>query len=96
MSTSVSPFKVVSDYRPAGDQPQAIAALVEGLQSGLSHQTLLGVTGSGKTEVYLEAVAEALRNNFFARVKINRLSVTILTRWCDRLLTRRVLEIKFW
>ncbi len=42
-------FELRSDYRPAGDQPEAIARLVEGLESGLAHQTLLGVTGSGKT-----------------------------------------------
>ena len=38
-----------STFEPAGGQPQAIAALVEGLEAGLYHQTLLGVTGSGKT-----------------------------------------------
>jgi excinuclease ABC subunit B len=42
-------FELFSDYLPAGDQPQAIAQMVDGLQSGLAHQTLLGVTGSGKT-----------------------------------------------
>ena len=42
-------FELVSDYAPAGDQPAAIAALVDGLESGLARQTLLGVTGSGKT-----------------------------------------------
>ncbi|NIP72269.1 MAG: excinuclease ABC subunit UvrB [Gammaproteobacteria bacterium] len=42
-------FELHSQYRPAGDQSQAIAQLVEGLHDGLSHQTLLGVTGSGKT-----------------------------------------------
>ena len=42
-------FKVVSDFKPAGDQPTAIKGLVEGLENGLAHQTLLGVTGSGKT-----------------------------------------------
>ena len=42
-------FEVVSDFKPAGDQPQAISELVEGLENGLAHQTLLGVTGSGKT-----------------------------------------------
>jgi excinuclease ABC subunit B len=42
-------FKLTADYAPAGDQPEAIAKLVEGLESGLAHQTLLGVTGSGKT-----------------------------------------------
>src|SRR5438445_1283506 len=42
-------FELVSPYQPAGDQPQAIAKLREGLLSGAKHQTLLGVTGSGKT-----------------------------------------------
>src|ERR1044072_3036099 len=42
-------FDLVSPYQPAGDQPQAIAKLSEGLLSGAKHQTLLGVTGSGKT-----------------------------------------------
>jgi excinuclease ABC subunit B len=42
-------FELVSEYGPAGDQPQAIAKLTEGLLSGAKHQTLLGVTGSGKT-----------------------------------------------
>lgn len=44
-----SRFELKGDYHPAGDQPEAIAKLVDGLQSGLAHQTLLGVTGSGKT-----------------------------------------------
>ena len=42
-------FRVVAGYDPAGDQPGAIAGLVDGLEDGLAHQTLLGVTGSGKT-----------------------------------------------
>lgn len=42
-------FQVQSNFQPAGDQPQAIAQLVDGLEQGLAHQTLLGVTGSGKT-----------------------------------------------
>jgi excinuclease ABC subunit B len=42
-------FKLASDYRPAGDQPHAIATLTQGLNDGLARQTLLGVTGSGKT-----------------------------------------------
>ncbi|MDQ3288022.1 MAG: excinuclease ABC subunit UvrB [Pseudomonadota bacterium] len=44
-----SRFELVSPYSPAGDQPQAIAGLIEGFENGLAHQTLLGVTGSGKT-----------------------------------------------
>jgi excinuclease ABC subunit B len=43
------PFELKSTYQPAGDQPEAIARLIEGVQSGLAGQTLLGVTGSGKT-----------------------------------------------
>ena len=42
-------FDLQADYRPAGDQPEAIAELVDGLENGLAHQTLLGVTGIGKT-----------------------------------------------
>ncbi len=45
----MSDFKIVSDFTPKGDQPQAIQALVEGLERGDPHQTLLGVTGSGKS-----------------------------------------------
>ncbi len=51
-------FELVSSYSPAGDQPQAIAKLTEGLLSGAKHQTLLGVTGSGKTFT----VANVIRN----------------------------------
>ena len=43
------PFKIVSEYTPRGDQPKAIAELIEGLKRGDKHQTLLGITGSGKT-----------------------------------------------
>ncbi len=43
------PFQLVTDYKPTGDQPQAIEQLIEGINDGLMHQTLLGVTGSGKT-----------------------------------------------
>ena len=45
----MSQFKLQTRFKPAGDQPVAIEHLVEGLEAGLSHQTLLGVTGSGKT-----------------------------------------------
>ena len=49
MSNSTDRFELQADYEPAGDQPQAIEGLIDGLESGLAHQTLLGVTGSGKT-----------------------------------------------
>ena len=45
----IKPLTVVSKYKPAGDQPKAIKGMVEGLENGLASQTLLGVTGSGKT-----------------------------------------------
>ena len=41
-------FKLVSDYKPTGDQPQAIAQLIDGVQSGINHQTLLGCYGKWK------------------------------------------------
>ena len=46
---SSQPFKVVAPFEPTGDQPQAIASLAKGIEDGLRYQTLLGVTGSGKT-----------------------------------------------
>ena len=49
MSKQNKRFQLGTPFEPAGDQPQAIHALTEGLESGLAHQTLLGVTGSGKT-----------------------------------------------
>ena len=49
MNENMVPFKIHSDYTPTGDQPQAIAKLVDGLNAGMKGQTLLGVTGSGKT-----------------------------------------------
>jgi excinuclease ABC subunit B len=49
MPSAPTPFQIVSDYTPAGDQPRAIAQLVDGLHQGLTDQVLLGVTGSGKT-----------------------------------------------
>jgi excinuclease ABC subunit B len=55
------PFELKSDYSPAGDQPQAIDKLVEGLNEGLAHQTLLGVTGSGKTYTVSEVIQRVQR-----------------------------------
>ena len=54
-------FKLVSDYEPTGDQPQAIELLIKGLESGEAHQTLLGVTGSGKTFTMANVVAATNR-----------------------------------
>ncbi len=54
-------FKVVSEYQPAGDQPTAIRALTEGLEAGLAHQVLLGVTGSGKTFTIANVIEQVQR-----------------------------------
>ncbi|MGL5470411.1 MAG: DEAD/DEAH box helicase family protein, partial [Shewanella sp.] len=54
-------FELVSDYQPAGDQPSAIQQLLNGLQAGLAHQTLLGVTGSGKTFTLANVIAQLQR-----------------------------------
>jgi excinuclease ABC subunit B len=51
-------FKVVSNFSPTGDQPEAITQLVDGIQSGEGHQTLLGVTGSGKTFTVANVIQE--------------------------------------
>ncbi len=54
-------FELVSPFAPAGDQPQAIARLTENLVSGAKHQTLLGVTGSGKTFTVANVIAQVNR-----------------------------------
>ncbi len=54
-------FQLESQFSPAGDQPQAIAQLIDGIESGLAHQTLLGVTGSGKTFTMANVIAHCNR-----------------------------------
>ncbi|WP_417655934.1 excinuclease ABC subunit UvrB [Pseudidiomarina aestuarii] len=54
-------FELVSSYQPAGDQPQAIEKLVDNLEAGLAHQTLLGVTGSGKTFTMANVIQKVQR-----------------------------------
>lgn len=64
-------FQLVSDYKPSGDQPEAIDALVDGLNKGLKEQTLLGVTGSGKTFTMANIIAKTNRPTLvFAHNKI--------------------------
>ena len=55
------PFKVKSEYEPAGDQPQAIEKLAEGIENGLREQVLLGVTGSGKTYTMAKVIEKVQR-----------------------------------
>src|SRR5437870_3126885 len=52
-----SPFRLAELYAPAGDQPEAIEKLIEGIEDGLAFQTLLGVTGSGKTFTMANVIA---------------------------------------
>ncbi|RME48916.1 MAG: excinuclease ABC subunit UvrB [Chloroflexi bacterium] len=54
-------FQLVSDFQPTGDQPEAIEQLVRGLEKGYQHQTLLGVTGSGKTYVIAKVIEQVQR-----------------------------------
>ena len=61
MSKPIKPFTLVSDFEPAGDQPQAIEGLVEGLNAGLMHQTVVGVTGSGKTFTLAKTIERVAR-----------------------------------
>ena len=58
METGQKNFKLVSEYKPTGDQPEAIAALVKGFKEGNQFQTLLGVTGSGKTFTMANVIQE--------------------------------------
>lgn len=57
----MSEFQLVTRFEPAGDQPEAIRQMVEGLEAGLSHQTLLGVTGSGKTFSIANVISQVQR-----------------------------------
>lgn len=61
MSKDDLTFRVASDFEPSGDQPQAIEKLVEGIHDGLMHQTLLGVTGSGKTFTMAKVIEQVQR-----------------------------------
>ena len=54
-------FEVHSDYSPSGDQPEAIRRLIDGIESGLASQTLLGVTGSGKTYTIANVIEQIQR-----------------------------------
>ena len=54
-------YKLNTPFKPAGDQPNAIRSLLEGLDDGLAHQTLLGVTGSGKTYTMANVIAQSGR-----------------------------------
>ncbi len=78
MNDTDRPFRLRADYRPAGDQPEAIARLVDGLENGLAHQTLLGVTGSGKsmgTRTRSTSSSSAMVDNARPWSRLGRLSM---------------------
>ncbi len=80
------PYNLTSHYQPSGDQPDAIAMLTQGLKEGMEAQTLLGVTGSGKTEVYFEAVAKAIEQGRQVLILLPEIALTqqFLDRFHDR------------
>ncbi len=57
----VRPFEVVSEFEPAGDQPKAISALSDGIEGGERFQTLLGITGSGKSATMAWTIEQVQR-----------------------------------
>ena len=75
-------FQLVSDFRPTGDQPEAIAALVEGLGQGYKHQTLLGATGTGKTYV-VSQVIEQVQKSTLVLVHNKTLAAQLYTEFSE-------------
>ena len=61
MQSKIKEFNLNSDFKPAGDQIKAIASLLDGLKNNKKHQTLLGVTGSGKTFTMANVIAKTKR-----------------------------------
>ena len=79
-------FILHSDYKPTGDQPKAIAKLSEGILNGYQGQTLLGVTGSGKTAVYIHLIRKCLEQGKSAVFLVPEIALTpqILERFISR------------
>ena len=69
-------FELISDYQPTGDQPEAIAQLTEGILQGVPAQTLLGVTGSGKTSVYIKLIQSCLDDGKSAMLLVPEIALT--------------------
>src|SRR5437016_487304 len=69
----MSQFKLTTEFTMQGDQPRAVAGLVDGLQKGHRYQTLLGVTGSGKSVAWDEPVTVQLGDGHYFRGPIGRL-----------------------
>ena len=78
-------FKLHSEYQPTGDQPEAIEALTEGFRQGNQAQTLLGVTGSGKTFTLTKRIAYAFESGYLD--DIDQVLAITFTRKAARLLS---------
>ena len=74
-------FKLVSEYSPTGDQPQAIEQLVQGFKEGNQCQTLLGVTGSGKTFTMANVISMRRLQNRWYFVVCGWLNIQMLWKW---------------
>ena len=70
-------FILKSNYQPTGDQPQAIDAIVRSIESGAKEQTLLGVTGSGKTLTSFKSARLASKLDYIDKVLFDTLTVTV-------------------
>ena len=81
-------FKLVSDYRPTGDQPQAIDTLVRSINAGNKEQTLLGVTGSGKTFT-MANIIERLNRPTLPILPIVHNTEFVQNEFADRYIFRR-------
>ena len=78
-------FELVSEYQPTGDQPEAIDSLVKGFEAGKKQQTLLGVTGSGKTFTMANVIAKLNKptNNTAEVPRIINLNLHFLVSFCS-------------
>ena len=85
-------FQVISEYQPSGDQPEAIEALSQGIEMGLDEQTLLGVTGSGKTFTMAKIIEKVQRPTLvLAHNHISNLAFPSETDWVSTDTARAVL-----
>lgn len=97
-----SPFQLYQPYPPAGDQPTAIASLVQGVQDGLMGQTLLGVTGSGKTYTMANTIARlgrpalilAPNKTLAAQLYAEMREFSLVMRWSILSLTMIIISLR--
>ena len=79
---ATQPFKVVSPYEPAGDQPKAIERLARNIESGMRYETLLGVTGSGKTYTMAKTIEAVQKPTLvLARIPLSKRMPPLMRKW---------------